>query len=254
MNIIDTHCHIDVNQFDIDREDVLERSQEAGVGSIIVPGIQVSGWDKLALICRANPGLYPAFGLHPVFLKKHKQKDLDELKKYIVTEKPVAIGEIGLDFQLKELDRIQQQELFDAQLDIANEARLPVILHARKSHDVILSTLKCYSLPGGVCHAFNGSLQQASKYIDLGFKLGFGGMLTYSGAHKLHKLAKEIPLEAIVLETDAPDMVGEKHHGERNSPEYLPEVLQAMASIRNQEPELIAGQTTANAKSVFRIS
>lgn len=253
MNIIDTHCHIDVEQFDIDRSHVLMRSRASGVERIIVPGIQASSWDSLSTICAGEEDLYPAFGLHPVFLQQHGKHDLEKLKRYLREKNPVAVGEIGLDFHLTELDREKQIELFKAQLDIACEARLPVILHARKSHDVILSMLKSCSLPGGVCHAFNGSLQQAEKYIALGFRLGFGGMLTYEHSHKLHRLAIELPLTSIVLETDSPDMVGERHRGQRNSPEFLAEVLYALASLRGQDPELVARQTTENAKSVFSL-
>ncbi len=191
--------------------------------------------------------------MHPVYVDQHAENDLIELENRLQTENPVAVGEIGLDFFL-DLDRDRQQSLFGAQLKLAQTTSLPVILHVRKAHDAVLSTLSRIPVIGGICHAFNGSMEQAHRYIDMGFKLGFGGMLTYERSHKLHRLAKQLPLEAIVLETDAPDMTGASHHGQRNSPEYLPECLVALAEIRNEKTATIAKQTTTNASSVFSFS
>lgn len=254
MRLIDTHCHIDVEAFDGDREAVLAHCHQLGIERIIVPGIHAAGWDQLDRVCQAHAGLYPAYGLHPVYLEQHTAADIDRLAARLRTHRPVAVGEIGLDFFLAELDRARQQALFEAQLELAQQEQLPVILHVRKSHDVVLSTLRRIPVPGGICHAFNGSLQQAHQFIDLGFKLGFGGMLTYERSHKLKRLAQQLPLEAIVLETDAPDMTVSSHHGERNSPEYLPECLAALAEIRSEAEETVAAQTTANAEALFGFS
>jgi TatD DNase family protein len=251
MNLFDTHCHIDAAAFDEDRNQVLERCAQAGVSQIVVPGIRASGWDRLQEICDQHAVLSPSYGLHPVYLQHHGAKDVDALAARIERQRPVAVGEIGLDFYLPELNREQQQILFEAQLNIAADAALPVLLHARKSHDAVLSSLRKIAVCGGICHAFNGSLQQAHQYLDLGFKLGFGGMLTFERSHKLHRLVQQLPLDAIVLETDAPDMTGARHHGQRNSPEYLPEVLQALANLREESSSLIATQTTANAQAVL---
>jgi TatD DNase family protein len=251
MNLFDTHCHIDVAAFDADRNEVLERCRQTGVSQIVVPGIRASGWDRLQEICDQHSALLPSFGLHPVYLQYHGAEDVAALARRIERQRPVAVGEIGLDFYLPELDREQQQSLFEAQLNIAAGAKLPVLLHARKSHDVVLSCLRKITVCGGICHAFNGSLQQAQQYLDLGFKLGFGGMLTFERSHKLHRLVQQLPLDAIVLETDAPDMTGFKHHGQRNSPEYLPEVLHALANLRDESISHIAAQTTANAQAVL---
>jgi TatD DNase family protein len=152
-----------------------------------------------------------------------------------------------------ELDRQRQQRLFEAQLQVARDANLPVILHVRKAHDQVLATLKRLRVRGGIAHAFNGSLQQAQQYIDLGFKLGFGGMLTYERSNKLRALARELPLEALVLETDAPDLTVAAHHGERNSPEYLPDCLRALAEVRNADPEEVAHATSRNAEQVLNL-
>lgn len=252
MELIDTHCHIDVDAFDDDRPEVLARCRQAGISRLLVPGIMASTWPHLKGICEQYPGLYPAYGLHPVYLDQHSIDDVDTLDRWLQSENPVAVGEIGLDYYLAELDRDRQQNLFEAQLALAQTHSLPVILHVRKSHDAVLSTLKCNPVIGGICHAFNGSLEQAHRYLDMGFKLGFGGMLTYDRSHKLHRLARQLPIGAIVLETDAPDMTGARHHGERNSPEYLPEALASLAALRDKPLEFIAEQTTTNAEAVFR--
>jgi TatD DNase family protein len=206
-------------------------------------------------MCDDFTGLYPAYGLHPVYVDQHADDDLVELETRLKTSNPIAVGEIGLDFLFKkdltEQNKERQQNLFEAQLKLAQSNSLPVILHVRKAHDLVLSTLSHIPVKGGICHAFNGSMEQAHHYIALGFKLGFGGMLTYERSNKLHRLAKELPIESIVLETDAPDMTGSNHHGERNSPEYLPECLTALAQLRDEDVNTIAEQTTANAKAVL---
>ena len=190
MEIIDTHCHLDVKAFDADRQSVLSRAHRKGVAAIVVPGIDADRWDGLWSLCAGESGLYPALGLHPIFVDQHRDRDLDTLKSLLANRRPVAVGEIGLDFFVKTLDRQRQQELFEAQLELARDAGLPVILHVRKAHDQVLATLRRVGVHEGISHAYNGSLQQAGTYIDLGFKLGFGGMLTYERSHRLHKTRK----------------------------------------------------------------
>ena len=253
MELFDTHCHIDVEAFDADRHEVLDHCHQQGVNRIIVPGIEAKTWDQLGKICAEYPGLFPAYGLHPVFVDQHADDDLIKLENRLQTANPVAVGEIGLDFFV-DVDKVRQQSLFESQLRLAQSASLPVILHVRKAHDAVLSTLSRIPVDGGFCHAFNGSMEQAHRYIDMGFKLGFGGMLTYERSHKLHRLAQQLPIESIVLETDAPDMTGSSHHGERNSPEYLPESLITLARLRNEDAAIIAEQTTANANAVLSLS
>ena len=235
MKLIDTHCHLDVDDFDTDRAVILERCRHVGVDRIVVPAIQAAGWSKLLELCKQEAGLYPALGLHPVFIDSHRDRDIQTLEDSLATENPLAVGEIGLDFFLTQLDRNRQLELFETQLSIAREACLPVILHVRKAHDQVLAALRRIPVPGGIAHAFNGSLQQAQQYLELGFKLGFGGTLTYERSKKIQQLARDLPLDAIVLETDAPDMVVSQHRGERNSPEYLPEILAALAEVRQED-------------------
>ncbi|MGM0595048.1 MAG: TatD family hydrolase [Pseudomonadota bacterium] len=251
MELFDTHCHLDVAEFAPDRDAVLAAAHRVGVSRLIIPAITQAGWDGLLSFCRHGTGLFPALGLHPVFSEDHRDEHLAQLRDYVVRERPVAIGEIGLDFFIPEPDRGRQTELFEAQLAIAEEFQLPVLVHVRKAHDQVLVSLKKFSLPGGIAHAFNGSMQQAQQYLELGFCFGFGGMLTYERSKKIRKLAAELPLDHIVLETDAPDMTTAAHHGERNSPEYLPEVLAALAEVRGEPPESLAAVTTANACRLF---
>jgi TatD DNase family protein len=251
MEIIDSHCHLDMPAFDADRGEVLQHARDSGVRGIVVPGVTAAGWESLWALCAGEADLYPALGLHPVYLDTHTPADLERLRAWLADHRPVAIGEIGLDFYLDGLDRARQQVLFESQLELAREANLPVILHVRKSHDQVLATLKRIRVPGGIAHAFNGSLQQAQQYLDLGFRLGFGGMLTYERSRRLRALARQLPVEALVLETDAPDMVVAQHRGERNSPEYLPQVLAALAEVRGEAAAALAAQTTANVRDVL---
>ena len=254
MELFDSHCHLDVAEFDADRDAVLARSRAAGVVHQLVPAIDAHGWERVISMCTHAEGLYPALGLHPVYINQHRDADLECLEQRVAEWGPVAIGEIGLDFFIKGLDRDRQQQIFEAQLAIAHDANLPVVLHIRKAHDQVLNTLRRLRVCGGIAHAFNGSLQQAGQYIDLGFKLGFGGMLTYERSSRLRTLARALPLTSIVLETDAPDLTPQSHRGERNSPEYLPEVLQALSEVRNEAPSSLAMQTTANGLEVLKLN
>ncbi len=254
MEIIDTHCHLDLPAFDADRRAVLMAARAKGLTGIVVPGVLASKWDSLWRCCVAEPDLYPALGLHPVYLEHHRDADLKELEARIAQQRPVAVGEIGLDYFVAGLDRDRQLALFEAQLEIARNADLPVILHVRKAHDAVLSALKRIPVRGGIAHAYNGSLQQAAVYEQLGFKLGFGGMLTYTRSSKLRALAAALPVDSLVLETDAPDLTVVQHRGERNSPEYLPYCLAALAEVRAERPDELARQTTANARTVLGLA
>ena len=251
MELIDTHCHIDVAEFDTDRPEVLERAKEQGVRHIVVPAVHAGTWDALLGVCRRHRELSPALGLHPVYMDHHRLEDVRALEARVAQERPVAIGEIGLDFFIDDPDRRGQERLLEAQLCVARDAGLPVLLHIRKAHDHVLKLLRRVRPPGGICHAFNGSRQQAEKFLDLGFKLGFGGVITFERARKIRTLAAELPLASLVLETDAPDLPPAAHRNERNSPEYLPEVLTALSQLREEPPEQIAVTTTANAREVL---
>jgi TatD DNase family protein len=254
MELFDTHCHLDVEEFDEDRVQVLRDARAAGVRELLVPAIRQATWPALRALCADEPGLYPAIGLHPVFTHEHRDSHIDDLAAAVAASRPTAIGEIGLDYQVEHADRERQRDLLDRQLAIAAEHRLPVVLHVRKAHDDMLGHLRAHDLVGGFCHAFNGSLDQAARYIDLGFCLGFGGMLTFERSTRLRRLATELPLDALVLETDAPDLTVASHRYQRNSPAYLPEVLEVLAGLRNAEPEHMAARTSANAHRVLGLS
>jgi len=253
MILIDTHCHLDVEEFAADRTEVLGRARRAGVAGQVIPAIHAAGWPALMALCLGEMGLYPALGMHPIYLAQHRPEHLDELRALIERDRPVAIGEIGLDYFVETLDREAQQQLFEAQLKVARDYQLPVLLHVRKAHDQVLAALRRLRVPGGIAHAFNGSPQQAQQYIELGFKLGFGGTVTYDRALNIRRLAVDLSLESIVLETDAPDIPLASRRGERNSPEYLPEVAQALAQLRGISVEEVARITTNNAKTLLSL-
>ena len=256
--IIDSHCHLDFAAFAKDHASVISQCEQNGVTDIVIPGVTAATLTQLISFCAQKTNslkLYYALGLHPVFLDQHEDSHIDQLADLLVAHKPIAVGEIGLDFFIKELDKNKQLALFSKQLELAIEQQLPVILHVRKAHDEIINSLKQHNFAeGGIVHAFNGSIQQAHHYIDRGFKLGFGGMLTYQRSSKLHKLAKQLPLSSIVLETDSPDMTVEPHRGKRNSPEYLPMVLNALSDLRKEPIELIAETTSNSVKQVLKLS
>jgi len=254
LEIFDTHCHLDVEEFDADRFDVLTRARRLGVCGMLVPAVDAAGWRGLLDLCAQEEDLYPTLGLHPIYLERHTEVDLEALATLVMQDRPTAIGEIGLDFFIPDPDRDRQQHFFERQLLIAREARLPVILHVRKAHDQVLATLRRLGIRNGIAHAFNGSLDQARQYQELGFLLGFGGILTYEHSRKLRALAQALPLEALVLETDAPDLSPRQHRGERNSPEYLPYCLEALAEVRGDEPWRIAEATTCNARRLLGLA
>ena len=251
MDLIDTHCHLDAQEFDHDRDIVLEQCRLAGVRRLLVPATGFNNWQSVVDICRKNPGMAPALGLHPMFMSEHLPRHISELGFQVESVRPVAVGEIGLDFQVRDASHTTQITLLMQQLKIAQNANLPVILHVRKAHEQMLKCLSDSPVCGGIVHAFNGSFEQAKRYLDLGFKLGFGGMISFPGATRLRKLAENLPIEAIVMETDAPDMPGLGHQRQRNSPTFLPEYAAALAAIRSVSIEEIARDTSENAIAVL---
>ena len=254
MDLIDTHCHLDCPEFDPDRAAVLARARAVGVTDLVIPAITRAGWPGLLDLCAADPGLHPALGLHPVYLDAHDASDLGALERAVADRRPVALGEIGLDFFVAGLDRERQQRLFEAQLVIARDAGLPVLLHVRRAHAEVLAVLGRIRVRGGIAHAFSGGLAEARRYGELGFALGFGGMLTFERSTRLRRLAAALPPAAVVLETDAPDLTVAAHRGERNSPEYLPDVLAALAEVRGEDPAQVAARTSATARAVLGLA
>lgn len=254
MPLIDSHCHIDFKDFDMDRPKVLANCQKLGLTDIIVPGVTRAGWPSLLDLCTQYDMLRPALGLHPLFMTEHQTDDLTSLEQAAVSYPLVAIGEIGLDFAIPEVDKQAQLALFEAQLRIAVHYELPVILHVRKAHDEVLKVLRrTRNLQGGIVHAFNGSMQQAEFYRQLGFLFGIGGALSYPRARKLQRLFTELPLSSIVLETDAPDMPLAGYQGQRNSPEMIPLVLEKLAELRPESIDAIAETTSANCRRLLKL-
>lgn len=252
MELIDTHSHIDLPIFKNDFRAVLDCARRAGVVAQVLPGVTRSGWDRILRLSDEEHDLFPAIGLHPMYLSDHGRDDLQVLQQRAVAGNLVAIGEIGLDYFVKDVSRSAQQELFEAQLAIASKAALPVLLHVRKAHDQVQATLRRLRFTGGgIVHAFNGSLQQAEHYIKLGFLISVGGTVTYDRATRIRSTAAALPLNSLVLETDSPDIPPASHHGERNRPEYITEVALSLAGLRNLPVSQIAGQTTNNARALL---
>jgi TatD DNase family protein len=251
--LIDSHAHFDDASFDGDREAALARAEAAGVEAQIIPAVKADWWPRIKQLCQNHPGLHATYGLHPMCLDDHLPQHLDQLQSWIEQERPVAIGECGLDFYIEDPQPETQQIYFERQLELASQYQLPVIIHARRSVETVILTLRRYPGLSGVLHSYSGSEEQANQLIDMGFYLSFGGPITYARSKRLHKLVKHLPLNAILLETDAPDQPGTLHRGERNEPAYLPEVLHAMSQLRNEDPILIADQTSSNCRRLFHI-
>lgn len=255
--LIDTHCHLDAAEFDADRDAVANQARQAGVGIIVVPSVVPNNFQHVIDISAQYPHCCYALGLHPMYVDVASPSDIKRLHMLIkqqlaTSNKLVAVGEIGLDFFVTQQNRETQEYFFTEQLKIAGEFNLPVILHVRRAIDEILKYLRRYQISGGIAHAFNGSHQQAEAFIQLGFKLGFGGAMTYPRALKIRELARTLPLEAIVLETDAPDIppewVGNKA---RNSPAELVKIAQTLADLRGVEVAQIIEITSKNAMQIL---
>ena len=250
--LVDSHCHLDAAEFDADRDSVVEQARKAGVAKIVVPAIGRANFDTVLALAERYSGCVPALGIHPLFAEQALPEDLDVLRGKLQSARPVAVGEIGLDFFVEGLDRERQEYYFIQQLKLAQEFDLPVILHVRRSVDQILKHLRRIKVRGGIAHAFNGSRQQADIFIKLGFKLGFGGAMTWPRALHLRELATTLPLESIVLETDAPDIppawIGRNG---RNSPAQLPEIARVLAQLRKIAVQEVIEKTTQNAHEVL---
>lgn len=249
--LIDTHCHLDAGEFDSDRDAVFERARAAGVMVQVVPAVTAANFAEVATTCQRYPGCLPAWGLHPMYIHVHHEKHLAELRRQIAQWRPVAVGEIGLDLFVPGLDFATQEFFYVEQLKIAKEFDLPVLLHCRRANDQILKQLRRFKLKGGIAHAFNGSRHQAEAFIKLGFKLGFGGAFTYTRANNLRRLALELPLEAIVLETDSPDIAPAWIGKGRNEPAELARIAATLAELRGIPLKTVIEQTTQNARELF---
>ena len=262
MRWIDTHCHLDAPEFGGNAEAVVCRARAAGVVQMVVPAVERANFDTVRELAHAHQLAY-ALGIHPLYVDRADEADLDRLADALASHRHdprlVAVGEIGLDHFVPGVDRVRQERFYEAQLRLAREAGLPVILHVRRSADTLLKHLRRIPVPGGIAHAFNGSDQQAQAFVAMGFKLGFGGAMTFERALQLRRLAQSLPLEAIVLETDAPDIAPQwlyRTAAERrsepgamapNEPAQLPRIAQALAALRGIGLAEIAHATRAQA-------
>jgi TatD DNase family protein len=258
---IDTHCHLDAGEFSADLSDVRARAAAAGVAHCVLPAVAAGNFESVRALAHRFGDSY-ALGIHPLCTPGAADADLAALDRALGDSKDdprlVAVGEIGLDYFVAGLDAQRQELFYREQLALARRHGLPVILHVRQSADRLLKQLRAAPVAGGIAHAFNGSAQQAGQFIELGFKLGFGGNLTFERARQIRRLAVDLPLSALVLETDSPDIppqwlyrtAHERAQGQaqgRNEPSQLPRMAQVLAQLRAIEVEELAAATTANA-------
>ena len=249
--LIDTHCHLDAAEFDADRDAVYAAATAAGVGQIVVPGVTVNRNFRPKSKIADYPACLEAYGIHPLYVDQSSPEDLVLLRGWLERSPPVAIGEIGLDFYVNGLDTERQTHFFVEQLKLAREFDLPVLLHVRRAVDPVLKQLRRNGVRGGIAHAFSGSRQQADEFIKLGFALGFGGTMTFSGSTRIRELARTLPLESIVLETDSPDMAPAWLNGGRNVPSELPRIADVLAELRGLTADEVIAATAANARRVL---
>ncbi len=255
MRLIDSHCHLDLSAFSEDRVAVLLKAQQSHISDIVVPAIKSATWARVESLCKKvnTVNLHAAYGLHPMFMSSHKVSDLALLEQQLSQPDSVAVGECGLDFFIEPRDKDEQLNYFTSQLDLAVQFQLPVIVHSRKSLDLVLREIRLRPGLRGVIHSFSGSEQQAKQLIDLGFYLGFGGPVTYNRAKKLRRLVMTLPLESLLLETDAPDQPDAAHHGLRNQPAWLVNIANVIAELRGVDPAYVAEVTTKNCCELFSI-
>lgn len=249
--LIDTHCHLDAAEFDTDRDEVHTAATVAGVTEIVVPAVEVGGFAKTRDVVAAYAGCVAAYGIHPMYVMRAADGDLATLRRWLADERPVAVGEIGLDLYVTDIDPARQEHFFVEQLKLAREFDLPVLLHVRRAIDPVLKQLRRFRVRGGIAHAFNGSPQQADEFRKLGFALGFGGAMTFYGSTRIRALARSLPIESIVLETDAPDIPPAWLNGGRNTPAELPRIAETLANLRGMPLASLLAITSDNARRVL---
>lgn len=256
---IDTHCHLDAHEFGSESLQVAARAQQQDVAMIVIPAVERANFTIVRDLAAAAPNACYALGIHPIYVPHATEDDLIALREAVALAmndpRFVAIGEIGLDFFIPMLCepamRVKQEHFLREQLRIARDFDLPVLAHVRRSQDIVLKHARQIRPNGGIAHAFNGSFQQAQGYIDLGFKLGFGGAMTFTRALQIRRMAADLPLASIVLETDAPDISPSWIHPGRNSPEELPRIGAVLAELRGLALADVAVATSANARAVM---
>ncbi|WP_256080934.1 TatD family hydrolase [Massilia sp. YIM B04103] len=252
---IDTHCHLDAHEFGAESLKVAAQAAAQGVGMIVIPAVEKANFSIVKQLADTAPNACYALGIHPIYVPRANEDDLVFMRRQVeqamADPRFVAIGEIGLDFFIPMLCEPEMREkqihFLREQLKIARDFNLPVLCHVRKSQDQVLKHVRQIPPAGGIAHAFNGSFQQAQGFIDVGFKLGFGGAMTFTRALQIRRLAAELPLSSIVLETDAPDISPAWVHPGRNSPDQIPRIAAVLAELRGIDIGEVASATTANA-------
>ena len=253
MELIDSHCHLDFEAFNHDRNAVIESARSKGIKQIVVPGVSRSQWPQVRDTCAQDGQIHACFGLHPYMTPQHREDDINQLNYWLQKNECVAVGECGLDYRKDQADKQLQLKYFIAQIEMAQSIDKPIVVHSvRATEDVIKSIRKHPGLRGMV-HSYSGSFEQALQLVDMGFYISFGGSITYDRARKLRATASKLPLESILLETDAPDQPDAIHNNERNEPAYLINVLACLSQLRDESIGEIASQTTNNSKKLFGI-
>jgi TatD DNase family protein len=252
---VDTHAHLQWASFDNDRKNVLERAKEKRVTRIVNIGFDIDGSLKGITLAENHKGLYATVGIHPHNANKLNEKTVDKLRELATSPKVVAIGEIGLDFYRNLSPKEVQKQAFETQLALAQELKLPVVIHDREAHDEILQTLSRFKGKiKGVMHCFSGSKEMAQECIDLGFRISFAGNVTYPKAHGLREIAEWIDLKNVLLETDCPWLSPQDMRGKRNEPSFLPMTAQEIANLKYTSVDNLAETTTRNAEETLKLT
>jgi TatD DNase family protein len=258
--LFDTHCHLDAAEFDHDREQVIARAQAADVQAIVIPAVEVANFDRVRVLAHSFAQGFYALGIHPMYVERAEPEALEQLREALLQHradpKLIAVGEIGLDFFISKISsgepRAKQELFYEAQLKLALEFDLPVLLHVRRSQDTLLKYLRRHRVRGGIAHAFNGSMQQAQQFVELGFALGIGGAMTFERALQIRRLATDLDLSALVLETDAPDISPAwLAKGARNEPHEVLQIAQTLAGLRGCSAEEVVKVTARTAQRVL---
>lgn len=252
MRLVDAHCHFDFPQFDGCRALELEAAVERGLVGLVIPGVRAVDWCRVRETACASPGLFYGLGIHPWFIEEHSADDLEKLEQ-LLTRRPercISVGECGLDRLHGNIQA--QQPWFEAQVELASKLGLPLAIHSVKTHDEVYATLRRFGWSGkALVHGFSGSYQQASKLLDQGCFIGVGGVITHSRAHKTRSAISRLPLECLVLETDAPDMSPAGIPAGHNSPVYLRFILECLADLRGESADDLAEILFGNAERLF---
>jgi len=252
MRLIDAHCHFDFPCFDQQRQSILEDARALGLSHLVIPGVRRADWERVTRVASQYEGLYYCLGIHPWFVDEHSQDDLAALEQYFQTrpDRCVGLGECGLDRLRSNLD--DQYPWFESQIDIAVRAHVPLVIHSVRTHDEVVEVLKRKNVSNRVLvHGFSGSYQQASKLVDLGCFIGVGGVVTHTNAKKTRDTIARLPVDSLVLETDAPDMAPQGVRPGENSPVYLSRVLAALAELRGADAAALGRALLCNVQRLY---